>query len=895
MEAKQERASEVLRKSGGVWIALWKDSFFRWTCILFGATTIFQFLPILTDSFVYGFYLHLLLLSIIAIQYRLQRVTHMEERRFWHLLTVAYLFWFAARCLYRLIGDDRWTRQMDLATDLLYIGFYLGLFLALSSRPHLYYGWSRRNRLFIIESIGGVVFIFAILTYFVLIPLNLESTTSGVREPSFYMYVLLDVLLAMMILNRWTHCKIRRWKLLYTLLSIVILLVLVSDLLQGLTQSTLLPLLERGSFLDRVWRFCWATQFPVVIAAARIREIIPISRDQYAEIQPVEEQRTVRIRRFSLIFYILALPIMHLVFNGLGLLDPAGLFPRDLTVLFCLVVLGFAAFLHQNRLERERRRAELTQEVLLEVSRKADLTKDLTELIRLVRNSLGRIFDTSNFFIALYDPDKDEYSTPFAADESDTIAEFTQEQFRKSLTSYVIRTGQPLVADPETISRLEKEGEIQVTGTVAQSWLGVPLRSSNGIIGVVVIQNYRRGTGYSAFDLQLMDIVSRRIALEIERKKNADDLKQSREQLQLSLAWLEGILEGTRDGIFVSDVESRFISVNKAACRITGYSREELLQMQILDLQDEHDLGTFQKYRSRVLAGEYVVLETKMLRKDGAYRPVEVANTRIRISDRVYMLTAARDLSDRKALEEQLLQAQKMEAVGRLAGGIAHDFNNLLTVIAGHTDLAMFQLGSEHPVLENLEEVQQASQRAESLVQQLLTFSRKQTSETRVFDANHVLSQIERMLLRLIGEDIHLEFNAAEGPLLIEVDRGQFEQTILNLVVNSRDAMPHGGEILIETKFVHLEIPDTVHNVGPGDWVVVSVADTGHGMDEETCCRIFEPFFTTKEVGKGTGLGLAIVYGIVSQNGGQVFVESSPSRGTKFRLYFPSVESQFVK
>ena len=241
--------------------------------------------------------------------------------------------------------------------------------------------------------------------------------------------------------------------------------------------------------------------------------------------------------------------------------------------------------------------------------------------------------------------------------------------------------------------------------------------------------------------------------------------------------------------------------------------------------------------------------------------------------------------------EKQLLQSQKLEAVGRLAGGISHDFNNLLTVILGYSDITLRQLGEDHPLRRNLEEIVRASERAAALTRQLLAFSRKQVMQPKVFDVNTVVTELEKMLRRMIGEDIELRVGLQSDLGNIKADPVQLEQVIMNLVVNARDAMPKGGKLSIETTNIYLDesyARDHV-SVEPGHYVMLAISDTGVGMDAETRQRIFEPFFTTKAPGKGTGLGLSMVYGIVRQSGGNIWVYSEEGTGTTFKIYFPRV------
>jgi signal transduction histidine kinase len=242
----------------------------------------------------------------------------------------------------------------------------------------------------------------------------------------------------------------------------------------------------------------------------------------------------------------------------------------------------------------------------------------------------------------------------------------------------------------------------------------------------------------------------------------------------------------------------------------------------------------------------------------------------------------------RKIFEEQLIQSQKLEAVGRLAGGVAHDFNNLLTAIIGYSQLSLGGLQADNPLRRNLEEIRKAGERAAALTRQLLAFSRQQVMQTKVIDLNTVIAELERMLGRMLGEDIELRTTLREGLGSVKADPGQLEQVIMNLVVNARDAMPSGGKVTIETANVYLGETYAVQH--PGAYVMLAVSDTGAGIDEETQKRVFEPFFTTEKVGKGTGLGLSTVYGIVKQSGGNIWVYSEPGKGTTFSTYLPRVD-----
>ena len=275
--------------------------------------------------------------------------------------------------------------------------------------------------------------------------------------------------------------------------------------------------------------------------------------------------------------------------------------------------------------------------------------------------------------------------------------------------------------------------------------------------------------------------------------------------------------------------------------------------------------------------------------KRGDRRLVLASFERIELGGRPCLLSLMHDISERKRLEDQLRQAQKMEAIGRLAGGVAHDFNNLLSVIIGYCDLLFRTLPADAAERSEIAEIRDAADAASGLTRQLLAFSRRQVVERRVLDLNAIVTRAERLLRRLIGDDIELVVRLAPGLAPIQADAGQLDQILMNLVVNARDAMPAGGTIVIETAPAVLDEVYARDHPGAraGEYVRMNVSDTGIGMDADTQAHIFEPFFTTKEVGRGTGLGLATVYGIVKQSEAYISVESARAQGTTFRIYFP--------
>jgi PAS domain S-box-containing protein len=375
--------------------------------------------------------------------------------------------------------------------------------------------------------------------------------------------------------------------------------------------------------------------------------------------------------------------------------------------------------------------------------------------------------------------------------------------------------------------------------------------------------------------------------------RNITRRKRFEQELLKSEERYRDLVENARDIIYSHDLTGNYISVNKAAEHILGYTREECLKINQLQIIAPEYLEKAKQMIARKIAGEEeTVYELEVIAKDGRRVAIEV-NTKLIFHDGVAVAVQgiARDVTERKHLEEQLRQAQKMEAVGQLAGGIAHDFNNLLTAINGYSELSLRRLQAENPLRPNLEEIKKAGDRAASLTRQLLAFSRKQVLQPKVLDLNSVID-LEKMLQRLIGEDIELQTLPASRLGSINADPGQIEQVIMNLAVNARDAMPKGGNLIIETRNVHLKEEYSVHHytVSPGRYVMLSISDNGEGMSEDVQKRIFEPFYTTKEKGKGTGLGLSTVYGIVKQSGGSILVDSEIGRGTSFKIYLPQVD-----
>ncbi len=371
-----------------------------------------------------------------------------------------------------------------------------------------------------------------------------------------------------------------------------------------------------------------------------------------------------------------------------------------------------------------------------------------------------------------------------------------------------------------------------------------------------------------------------------ERKRAELKLAESEEQLR-------AVFDGALDAKVVTDDDGRFLEVNPAACELYGCPRAELLKRKVEEFAEPG--FHFEQVLATAGATGRFRASHRLVRPDGTVREVDASTTINVLPGRHF--SALRDMTEHRLLEGQFRQAQKMEAVGQLAGGVAHDFNNLLGVITGYGELLKKRLEPGHAGHKALEQIREAADRAAGLTRQLLAFSRKQVLEPKVLDLNEVLGGVDKMLRRLIGEDIQIQTHFAEDLWQVKADPGQIEQVIMNLAVNARDAMPRGGQLTLETANAALDAAyaRTHTYVRPGPYVMLAVSDTGHGMDAETQSHIFEPFFTTKEPGKGTGLGLATVFGIVKQSGGHINVYSEPGRGTTFKVYLPRIDEVATK
>ncbi len=434
----------------------------------------------------------------------------------------------------------------------------------------------------------------------------------------------------------------------------------------------------------------------------------------------------------------------------------------------------------------------------------------------------------------------------------------------------------------ETLNKADKDVPfILVSGAIGEETAVAVMKA--GAHDYVMKNNLARLVPAIEREIREAGIRRERVQAEVDLRDNEEKFRQ--------------VFNNANDAIYLWELREdgmagRCVEVNDTACRMLGYSRDELFTMTPKDIDSEDTVKEIPSVMEELLEKGHTTFEMVHVSKDGRKIPVEISSHVFTLHDKSYILSITRDIAERKCMEEQLRQSQKMEAIGRLAGGIAHDFNNMMTAIIGYSEMLKMDKSLTRDSKQKIEEILKSAERIANLTQQILAFSRKQTLQPRIISINRLISETEEMLCRLIGEDIELETRLEPELWRVKADQSQIEQVIMNLSVNARDAMPDGGKLIIETKNVHIDVNNLEEPEGAdiGDYVLLSESDTGYGLDEEAKEHIFEPFFTTKEVGKGTGLGLSTVYGIVKQSGGYITVDSEVDKGTIFNIYLPRVK-----
>jgi len=462
-----------------------------------------------------------------------------------------------------------------------------------------------------------------------------------------------------------------------------------------------------------------------------------------------------------------------------------------------------------------------------------------------------------------------------------------------------------LEKDPEVIlsdSRLPLFDGLEALHLLNKKGLDIPFILVSGRMGEdLAVEAMKSGAcDYLLKDrlARLGEAVRRAVddrSVRAERTWAVGALRQSEERYRL-------VSEATSDYVYslkiAADGSPRCEWITERFNRITGYDIEEINRIGWMNLYHPEDRALAIHHAGYLREGKSDSMDVRILTRDRQIRWMRVFERPAPRGEKDQKVAgiygAAQDITIQKQLEEQLILAQKMEAIGQLAGGVAHDFNNLLTVICGYGDLLKKLPGLTAEAQEYTDEILQAARRAAQLTRQLLAFGRRQMMLPKTLDLNTIVKDLEKLLRRLIGEDVALKIVCSADPAFVRIDPGQIEQVMMNLAVNARDAMPNGGRLVIETANVDFDKNAPGHKAASGDGthILLSVSDTGTGMDAETAARVFEPFFTTKEPGKGTGLGLAMAYGIVTQSGGEIRVDTQAGRGTTFRIYLPRVEPE---
>jgi len=558
-----------------------------------------------------------------------------------------------------------------------------------------------------------------------------------------------------------------------------------------------------------------------------------------------------------------------------------------------------------RRSEEEARRLAQQNAVMAEIGKIISSTLDIEEVYERFAEEIHKLIPFDRIAMNIIDPKSYTFTIPYVSGMQVTDRrEGEVIPLAGTGTEEIMRTQRSIFIHEENreaiISRLP--GLIPIIKAGFQSIIMVPLISKNEVIAVINIQSNQPGA-YTQDDLRLAERISSQVAgaiantlLFVEHKRSEEALRESEERYR-------SILESIEDGYYEVDIAGNFTFFNDSMCQILGYSKEEMMGMNNRQYTDQKNAKKLYQAFNKVFRTEQSAkgYEWEIIKKDGTKRDIDASVSLIKdiSGNRIGFRGIVRDITERKqaekemaALQEQLRQSQKIEAIGQLAGGIAHDFNNSLTLIKTCSQLALMDLKAGDPLRQTFEMIDKATQQSANLTRQLLAFSRRQIMELKVIDLNNLLLDMDKMLHRVIGEDIELVSVVAEDLGRVQVDPGQMEQVIINLALNARDAMPRGGKLTIETANVELNEKYVNNHVGvkPGSYVRVSVTDTGVGMTPEVRERVFEPFFTTKEVGKGTGLGLSTVYGIVKQSGGNIWVYSEPGKGATFKVYLPQVE-----
>jgi PAS domain S-box-containing protein len=525
----------------------------------------------------------------------------------------------------------------------------------------------------------------------------------------------------------------------------------------------------------------------------------------------------------------------------------------------------------------DKRRSEIIQDAVYKISEATQLANDLPELYRSIHHIISGLMCTENFYIALFERDSGMLSFPYFVDEFDDAPQ--TRGLKKGLTEYVLRTGIPLLATPGILSELEKKGEIELIGTPSIDWLGVPLKIREKTIGVLVAQTYSAGLRYGPDEKNILIFVSNQVAWAIERKRAEANLRRSEQKNRAVLSAIPDLMfRLDKDGVFLDYKADKDSDLLMKPEMFLGRKVVDVLPPWLADLTMKNICRTLQTKSLQIY--EYEVNINGQLQNEEA-RCVLCGNDEV--------LVLIRNVTEKRRLEQQVLQAQKMESLGTLAGGIAHDFNNILAGILGYASFLKSKIGASHVFFKYVDTIERSAVRAADLTSKLLAFTRGDKVNYKPLNINKLIKETLEIILHTIDKSISVETKLDESLPTIMADAGQIQQVVMNLCVNARDAMSGGGKLSIATATVVIGAndPKAPADAKTGTYLKMSVTDSGSGMDQDVLTRIFDPFFTTKDKGQGSGLGLSVVYGIVKGHEGFVTVSSQPGQGTVFSVYFP--------
>lgn len=532
----------------------------------------------------------------------------------------------------------------------------------------------------------------------------------------------------------------------------------------------------------------------------------------------------------------------------------------------------------------ESKRMSQAYNAMYKISEAVHSTTTSHDLYATIHQILRELIGAKNMYIAIHDPDDNTLSFPYYIDENDDYAPPSKRKYGNGLTEYVIRTGEPFIASEGDFESLVASGEITLTGPPSKDWLGVPLRTPQGIIGVLTVQNYNDDSCYDHQDLEMLEFVSEQIALAIRRKQAEDALSKEREQLAVTL-------KSIGDGVITTDLRGNVLLMNRMAFRMTGWDESaygrpvgEIFNV-VHEKTDEPVLPDIFK----VIRNQEVYLlpsQSVLITKNGSRLDIadSIAPLRDEESNLIGAVIIFRDVTRQRELEEEAMRARKLESVGTLAGGIAHDFNNILSGILGNISLARILSGNPDKVEDLLANAEEASRRASLLTKQLLTFAKGGAPVKETAALNEIIKQTVEFSLRGSNVQASLEFDPDLWPVSIDV--GQIDRVIQNLIINADQAMPDGGTVTIRAK--NVQLPDDSVNLEtePGEYVLIEIADEGIGISKEDLPKIFDPYFSTKS--EGSGLGLATSYTIIQKHGGYINALSESGTGTIMQVYLPA-------